>query len=197
MMRTVLLLILLSPVISFAQETEDGKEPNTLQERFLYMKEKSNTYAEYKVIKGTVLDGVWKITMDSIKEQRVLIHQANNSIAELKKQLGTTQATSEGKDSTMAAMEHERTHITVLGIDAHKTAFISVVGFIFLGLLVLAALMFARLKYVTHSTREKTDAASQLSQEYEEYKRNALDKQQRLSRELQDERNKLQELGHS
>ncbi len=193
MKRILLLGIILFSLPVFSQDTP----PDNLQERFNYMKEKSQSYNDYKVIKGTVLDGVWKITMDSIKAQRVLVRETKAIVDKLKGEVAQANNTIDEKDKTLAAMEHDVTHISVLGFDVNKVAFISMVGFIFLGLLVLAGLMFARLKYIISSTREKNEAANLLTQQFEDYKRNALDKQMKLSRELQDERNKLQELGHA
>lgn len=193
MKRILLLGIILFSLPVFSQDTP----PDNLQERFNYMKEKSQSYNDYKVIKGTVLDGVWKITMDSIKAQRVLVRETKAIVDKLKGEVAQANNTIDEKDKNLAAMEHDVTHISVLGFDVNKVAFISMVGFIFLGLLVLAGLMFARLKYIISSTREKNEAANLLTQQFEDYKRNALDKQMKLSRELQDERNKLQELGHA
>ena len=193
MRHIFLITTLLLSVSAFGQE----EIPENLQERFNYMKEKSQTYNDYKVIKGTVLDGVWKITMDSVKAQRVAIREANATIQKLNGDLATVNATIAEKDTALAEMEHDGTHINVIGIDIHKYTFISITGFVFLGLLVLAGLLFIRLKFISTSIREKTEAVDLLSNEFEEYKRNALDKQMKLSRELQDERNKLQELGHA
>ena len=50
----------------------------TLKDRYVLMKTKSQTYQDYKVIKETVLDGVWKITIDSL-------HEKNNALADTKK----------------------------------------------------------------------------------------------------------------
>lgn len=188
----IIATLLLSASV-YAQEAT----PENLQERFNYMKEKSQTYNDYKVIKGTVLDGVWKITMDSVKAQRLAIREANTTIEKLNGNLAAANATIAEKDTTLAEMEHDGTHITVVGMDVHKYTFISVTGFVFLGLIVLAGLLFIRLKFISTSIREKTEAVDILSNEFDEYKRNALDKQMKLSRELQDERNKLQELGHA
>jgi hypothetical protein len=43
------------------------------------------------------------------------------------------------------------------------------------------------------SMKERADAFTSLSNEFEEYKRKAMEKQTKLSRELQTERNRLSE----
>ncbi len=47
---------------------------------------------------------------------------------------------------------------------------------------------------IYQSLREKMDAENMISKEFENYKRKALDKQMKLSRELQNERNKMAEM---
>ena len=195
-MRTFLLAFLIIITIpTFSQRSAEALEKNetTLQERFGIMKEGSETYSDYKVVKGYVLDGMWKITMDSLKVQKTLLREANLSIVQLQGQLDSAKNVIEKKDSSMEDMVHASTHINVLGIDWPKVGFISTVGIIFLALLALAGIMFARVRWTHHAMREKTDMVDSLSNEFEEYKRKALDKQMKLSRELQNERNKLSE----
>ena len=196
-MRRTFFLLLFSTLLlqtSYAQksaEALESEEEKTLQERFDIMKDKSETFSDYKVIKRSVLEGVWKITMDSLKAQKVRNQEANARISKLENELKAINETLKKKDSDMAALEHSSTHITVLGIDVLKSVFISTVGIIILGLIVLLGLLIARVKWVQSSMREKIERADSLSQEFEDYKRHALDKQMKLSRELQDERNKM------
>ena len=70
-MLFVLLVGLLAFHVSFSQADPDGlKENPSLQERFLYLKSKSQSYGAYKVVKESVLDGVWKIANDSIAARK-------------------------------------------------------------------------------------------------------------------------------
>jgi hypothetical protein len=190
---------LIFSVETHAQKSAEALEKNeiTLQERFNIMRDKSESYSEYKVIRTYVLDGMWKIAMDSMQAQKTALRDAQGAIARLENEIASANATMKSKDAAVAEMEHDSSHITVLGIDILKAVFISTVGIIILGLLVLLGLLVARVKWVQSSMREKIENADALSHEFEEYKRNALDKQMKLSRELQDERNKLHDLRSS
>jgi hypothetical protein len=197
-MMRILFALITAVALSFAAHAQKSAEAlekddaqTTLQERFKIMKDKSETFNDYKVIRIYVLDGVWKITMDSIRAQKEALAQAHSTISKLENELQSINVTLKKKDDDMANMEHASTHITVLGIDVLKSVFLSTVGIITLGLLVLLGLLFVRVKWVQSSMREKVDHAESLSREFEEYKRHALDKQMKLSRELQDERNKM------
>ena len=65
-MLFVLLVCLLAFHDSFSQAEPELKENPSLHERFLYMKSRSQSYGAYKVVKESVLDGVWKIAQDTI-----------------------------------------------------------------------------------------------------------------------------------
>src|SRR5687768_18550501 len=86
-MLFVLLVWLLAFHVSLAQEPETLQENPSLHERFLFMKSKSQSYGAYKVVKESVLDGVWKIAQDTIAAKEVAIKQAEANINKLKGEL--------------------------------------------------------------------------------------------------------------
>lgn len=193
---TSLALILASLIVSAqpAAELALEKDSKTLNQRFVLMKEKSETFNEYKVIKEYILDGMWKITRDSLSALDGKVMEANDEANRLQQELNTALAAVKHKEESMADVEFASTHISVLGIDFGKNFFIGLVGAMFLGLLLLLGLATGRLKMMYQSLKDKVDAENLVSSEFETYKRKALEKQMRLSRELQDERNKLAEL---
>lgn len=170
------------------------KNTNTLEERYFIMKNKSETFNEYKVIKEYILDGMWKLTQDSIQHQQALLQQAREEITQLKSQVAATAAALQLKEDSMEEVVHASTHINVLGISFGKNAFLGLVAAIMGGLVLVIALVTGRMKLVYTSLKEKMDLEHSLSREFENYKRNALEKQMKLSRELQDERNRLEEM---
>src|SRR5690606_72096 len=147
----------------------------------------------YKVIKENVLDGFWKIVRDSVAAKETAIKTRDQNIAKLNSDLSTTQATLKEKEESMEAIVHDSTHINVLGINFSKGVFITTVAVIIGILILLVMLMSGRLKMVHSSMKERADSFTSLSNEFEEYKRKAMEKQTKLSRELQNERNKLSE----
>ena len=187
------LIGLLISVAGFSQQASDALEGNqTLRERFVILKSKSQTYGAYKVIKESYLDGVWKIMQDSLAAKQAAINSGNVNINNLKSQLAQTEKNLTAKEQSMAEILHASTHINVLGIDLPKGAFISIVAIAIAGLLVLLGLIIARMKLQSKSLSERNLAVTALTNEFDEYKHRAMDRQTKLSRELQDERNKLQ-----
>ena len=166
----------------------------SLQERYQLMKTTSQTFQDYKVIKETWLDKEWKVMIDSVRAGRTRWHEAKAEGAKLQTELLKTQLSLKQKETTMAATEHAASHINFAGIDFNKTAFTGLVVSVVAALVVMVLLIVGRLKMVNHSVKEKSEAFDRVTLELEEYKRQALEKQSKLSRELQNERNRAQEM---
>lgn len=198
MKRTVLLLIfILVAAVVFAQTAADAlkSDNQTLRERYQLLKGKSQNYQEYKVIKENLLDGFWKLTMDSVMAKQTAIRQSQAEIKRLQSELNKNIETLKAKEDSMKDITHASTHIRVLGIEFDKGFFAGMVGVILLILALVVAGIVYSMKVMRKNLSEKEDLMNTLSAEYEDYKRKAMDKQTKLSRELQNERNKLQELG--
>ncbi|HOX83752.1 MAG TPA: hypothetical protein PLJ60_08895 [Chryseolinea sp.] len=190
----VLLICLLASPCLFAQNTNDDvvEIPSTLKERYIYMKSKAQTFKDYKVIKESVLDGVWKISQDSLRAKQSTIVNLNDSLKKLNGTLQQTTATIKEKDESLAEMTHAGTHVTFIGIDVLKSVFITIAISIAAGLILFVVILIGRLKLMAFNLKQKTDALDSTQNDFQEYKHKAMEKQTKLSRELQDERNKLQ-----
>ena len=198
-MKRVLIFLIgfFSLSLTFGQTAADALNPDnqTLRERYLLMRNKSQNYQEYKVIKEKVLDSWWKIVLDSVTAKQTAIRASKAEIKRLETELSRNIDALKAKENSMKDVMYASTHISVLGIDFDKGFFAGMVGVI----LLLAGLAIAGVLYsiqmIKKSLTEKEELANSISVEYEEYKRKAMEKQTKLSRELQNERNKLQELG--
>jgi hypothetical protein len=193
----LLMMVLLVAGSAFAQTAEDAlkNDKQTLRERYLVMKMKSQNYQEYKVIKENILDGMWKIVLDTMTAKQAAIRKSQSEINNLQAQLDKNIETLKAKEDSMNDIVYASTHIRVLGIDFDKGFFAGMFGAILIiAGLVLAGVLYS-MKVLKKNLNEKEELASAISNEYEDYKRKAMDKQTKLSRELQNERNKLQELG--
>ena len=198
MKRTTLLLICVLAVVgASAQKASDALENDnqTLRERYYVLKNKSQTYQDYKVIKENILDGYWRIIEDSLRQKQATLRQAHAEINNLNKELEENKAALKAKEESMQDVLYASTHITVLGIDFDKGFFAGLMGAVILLLGLVIAVIYYSMKLMRRNLAEKVDLMNSISAEYEEYKRRAMDKQTKLSRELQNERNKLAELG--
>jgi len=191
------ILLIITAGSSFAQTSAAKaiEDPNLdLKERFDVMKTNSQTYGEYKVIKEYILDEFWKLTIDSIAKQHAGQLESNNKISLLNQELLATQNELKTQQASVEEIVFDSKHISVVGIPFGKGAFIVISAVIIAGLALMVVITLARMKIVNAGMKEKTLLVHSISQEHEEYKHKALDKQTKLSRELQNERNKLLEM---
>jgi hypothetical protein len=197
-MKTLLTMLALAMFSAgFAQHPAEAaleKDSKTLEQRYQVMKDKSETFNEYKVIKAYILDGMWKLTRDSIRQKQASLQEARDEVSQLKSQVSSTLSTLKQKEESMEEVVHSSTHITVFGADLGKNFFLGVMAAIVSALIIIIGLISGRLKMMYVSLREKIDLENSVSKEFENYKRKALEKQMKLSRELQDERNRIEEL---
>jgi hypothetical protein len=169
----------------------------SLKDRYQLMKDNSQTFQDYKVIKEVILDGVWKITMDSVSAIEKGLAEAESRINALEDQVKVVERTLQQKEASMAEMEYDSTHVTVAGISLSKSLFLSVTGIVLVGLLFLLGTTAGAVKFLQRSVKEKDLSLFGINAEFDDFRKKALEKEVKLSRELQSERNKLMEFRSS
>jgi Fe2+ transport system protein B len=194
-MRTTLLLVIVSCSLAYSQPAQKAVEDKNLNltQRFQEMKAGSQTFKEYKVIKESVLDKVWSITNDSIKKKEQQLAEAKNQITSLQGELETTRNSMQVQQASIQDVIYDSTHISLLGIPFSKGLFIFLTAAIIGGLAFVMSISFGRVKILNSMVKEKALIADSITHEFEEFKKKAMEKQTKLSRELQNERNKWQD----
>ncbi len=182
-MNKLIFIFLLFPITGMAQLYMQALEEKdiSLEERYKVMKETSQTFKDYKVIKQEVLDGVLKISLDSIAALELKLAEAKGTITAFDQKIKDADQARDQANAEKAEMEYDATHMTVLGISFNKAFFASLVGIIIAALLVFLGLVGGRLKMVYSSLKEKIENLDIVTKEFEEYKRRALDKQMKIS----------------
>ena len=169
-----------------AQESEQ----NPVDQEFTNLIESSNNYQGYKVVDYEALVRLKESTNrhianleSEINAQQKTIDQQGSEIEELKSNLQSTQ---ENLDNVNA----EKDSINFLGMPFSKGGYMMLMWGI-VALLVLALLFFIyRYKNSNATTREARKRLDETEKEFDAYRTKALEKEQKLGRMLQDERNK-------
>ncbi len=167
---------------------------SSLSNQYQVLKEKSNNYQEYKVIKSSTLDGFWKGVQDSMSVTKKKLVEAHTEIESQKASILQLQQQVRARDERMQKDNLASQQVSVTGINVDKQGYVST-SYVLYGIL-LALLGFVFVRYqssnrITVSTQKDYDAAKL---QIEEYKRKLLETQTSLGRELQTERNKVDEL---
>lgn len=193
-LKSVFFLFFLAlPVLVFAQEAEEDKlslNEGTLDNQFEYVIQKSNNYEEYKVVKKTWLYALKAHTMDSLKSMHeeyaktlAVVDSQAKEITDLKTKLTTTKATLD-KTNT------EKDSMSLFGIQMSKTGYNALMWTIIAVLLGSLLLFIFKFKNSNTLTRQAQKTLAETELEFEEHRRVALEREQKVRRQLQDELNK-------
>ncbi|RKR80291.1 hypothetical protein BDD43_0387 [Mucilaginibacter gracilis] len=136
----------------------------------------------------------YKNYMDTLNLAKRKLQQANTKISEQATAIASIQGAVTTKDQTLSDSISKADSIGFLGASVSKVVY----NIIMWGLVIILALSLATVIYLSASN--KREAAyriklyEELSAEFAAYKTKANDKEKKLARELQTERNKLAEL---
>lgn len=179
-----------------AQAKEEKKEDKlslnsgTIDNQFEYVIQRSNRYQEFKVVKQTWLYALKAHTLDSLKAlhkelsdtQAIVDGQASN-IETLQTNLANTQ-------TTLEETEEEKNNMMLFGVQMGKTNYNILMWSIIAALLSLLLFFIYKFKNSNALTREAKLKLDEVETEFEEHRRTALEREQKVRRQLQDELNK-------
>lgn len=184
-----------------AQDTAKLKAPVTtapapvadpsLRGQYNLMLAKSKTLNGYKLINPFRLSSFYKSVNDSLRTNIVLLKNAKAKIRTQEASIKELNDQIKGKESALEDTNSKMDEISFLGISFSKSAYNGVVW----SIIVLLALGFTfvtiRSAKSIQEAKYRSNLYEEIAQEYQAYKVKANDKEKKLARELQDERNKL------
>ncbi|MEM6360395.1 MAG: hypothetical protein AAF731_09905 [Bacteroidota bacterium] len=180
-----IILVAILSVSGFAQ---------TLDDQFNELRDNSETFKVYKVIKQAELNQFWNVVSDSVRVLKQTIEQSQKEINLQGSKIIEQENIIKAKDDEMASLLYDTGHISVLGIDLFKEAYIAI-SFSTIGVLVIVLILFfTRFKSNQNIVKRKVADWKKISAELEEFKKESLEKQMKLRRELQTQLNKLNEI---
>jgi hypothetical protein len=193
------IFFLFAVVLSFAAtaHAQDAEpEPETLNERYQFLKRRSNTWENFKVIRETSLDALWRSVQDSVRVLKSDLANANVKIGEQQVVVDGHQGEMDKLKTALAESEHRNGRIPLLGIYILQSTYASVVWGIIGTLLLLLIVGYIKFRINEKVTRRKTKDLDELSEEFEEYRKIVRQREIRIKRELQTASNKLEEIKH-
>ncbi len=176
-----------------AQDSEIQPSENlngTLEQQFDYIYKRSNNYEIYKVVSKKNFEHLKKSSLDSIRVYKNEINTLNSKLSsEIQERDNlSTQLTSLKEDYLKVNEEKESVSFFGIRLDNNLFNMIILGVFIFLGLLLFFFIM--KFKSAKSEARIAVDNLTKVEEEYADYKRRAMEKEQQLGRRLQDEINK-------
>lgn len=196
-----IVISLLTYNLQFAQEEgnegDDDKlslDEGPISSQFDYIAKKSGNYradgVRYEVVKESNLYKLRSNVLDTMNavnkkttELKSTIAEHETTISSLNKKLGET-------TNTLASVTEEKDSMSFLGILVSKITYNTILWSIIAGLLGLTLFFMYKFRRSNTLTQEAKTALSEVEVEYEDHRRRALEREQKISRQLQDEINK-------
>jgi chromosome segregation ATPase len=194
---TLALFLFRAPVFSQAQLSSEIQEDQPLKTQFQKMLDKSETYAEYKVIKSTDLSTYSQSVQDSLHANSSEINKLKNAVNDQKSKLSQLSIRITELENHLATSEKLRESLSIFGLKIYKTTYQWIVWSIIIALTVFgifAYISFIRSNIITSKTNKDY---KDLETDFEDHKKKNYEKQLKLGRELQTERNKVEDLKSS
>lgn len=188
------LFALQAPVQAQQEEEQLSLDGGTIESQFEYLYKRSGNYTadgkRYEVVRLNNLNKIRQNIMDTINkankteaELKTTITTHEASIAALNKQLDDTK-------QSLNAVTEEKDSISLLGATVSKGTYNFILWTMIAALLLLLLLFIYKFRNSNYLTQEAKTKLSDLEIEYENHRRRALEREQKISRQLQDEINK-------
>lgn len=174
-------------------DTAKNTDPS-LRGQYQFMLSRSKSINGYKLINPTRLNSLWQSVTDTIRKERIELTKDRSKIIEQQQTINNLQAEVSGKESSLNDSNAKLNEINFLGISFTKGSYQMMVWSIILFLAIALFVVIARSTKNILEAKHRTQLYDEISSEYQAYKSKSNEQQRKLARELQDERNIIEEM---
>ncbi|WP_150545951.1 hypothetical protein [Mesonia sp.] len=174
----------------FAQEENTSKKDNSINTQFEEVIEESNNYQDYKVVKKYKLTQLQKNTVNRINGLNKEIEDSNKTIKEQEAKIENLKSQLNSTKNDLNQVTQEKDEISFFGIPTQKGTYQTIMWIIVFVLVMVLVFFIYKYKKSKVLTKEAKKNLADNEAEFDEYRKKAIEKQQKLGRQLQDEINK-------
>jgi len=198
------LILLFSPYILMAQEgaTEQKKPINspafvqrslhtgTIANQFEYIYNVSNNYQDYKVIKKANLEKLKDNVIDSLQKMQSQLANAKHTLSTHDQEVATLQDSLNKVNQDLKITKEQKESFSFLGIWMSKGSYNALVWCTIGILLIILIFYIYRFKQSNAVTTDARKTLEEVRADFEQHRKKAMEREQKLNRQLQDELNK-------
>ena len=192
------LMFLLTVNLHYGQESEDSEslslDEGPISSQFDYISTKSGNYradgVRYEVVKEANLYTLRKNVLDSIAEMNKRTGELKATIAGHETTISSLNKKLDETTTNLTSVTEEKDSMSFLGISVSKGTYNIILWTIIAGLFVLLGVFTYKFRNSNILTQEAKQNLSELEVEYEDHRRRSLEREQKISRQLQDELNR-------
>lgn len=162
----------------------------TIEEQFNTLIDKSNDFQEYKNLKHYNLNRFRKNFKDSLKATKLKFDKANATIESQKKNMESLQNQISDLNKKINDISVDKDTVDFFGMRLTKTSYNAILWSLILAFLATALFFLFRFKSSNAITKAAKKSLAEIEEEFETHRKKALEREQILRRQLQDEINK-------
>ncbi|KJD35607.1 tRNA (guanine-N1)-methyltransferase [Tamlana sedimentorum] len=193
-----ILLICLFTTFSFAQTNEDETQSintGTIDDQFEYLLRKSGNFKgtngqPYEAVKLSMINALRENTKDTLNTIKKNLVDTKAVVDTQAKEISTLKSNLNNTQSSLDATNAEKDSMSLFGIQMSKTGYNSLMWIIIAALLALLLLFIYKFKNSNAITKSAKKALAETEEEFEQHRKVALEREQKVRRQLQDEINK-------
>lgn len=189
-------LALLTASFSLLAQEQNSNSDNdeTLVGQFRELERKSGNYRangiRYEVIRLTDLNKIKTSIFDSVNNANASIKDLSATISSNKSEIDGLNAKLQETTNNLKNVTEEKDSMSFFGALVSKGTYNFILWSIIFGLLLFLLFFIYRFRNSNFLTHQAKTALADVEGEYEDHRRRALEREQKISRQLQDELNK-------
>jgi len=190
------LFLVMSSNSIYAQDNETQSiNEGSINDQFEYILRKSGNFKgtngqQYEAVSRNLLLALQSHANDSLKTIREDLNKTLTTIETQQKEINDLKSQLSNTQSTLDATNQEKNNMSLLGLQMSKTSYNILMWTIIGGLLTLLLIFIFKFKNSNSVTKAAKKALAETEEEFEEHRRSALEREQKVRRQLQDELNK-------
>jgi len=197
LLKTILLGLALfagSMLWSQEEEQENSLEGGTIESQFEFLYRKSGNYntdgRQYEVVRRIQLDKIRDNILDSLNKARAEARELNATITRQDGTIEDLNGKLENTTNQLSDVTAEKDSMSFFGAQVSKITYNLILWTIIGALLLFLLLFIYKYRRSNVLTQEAKVKLADVEAEYEDHRRKALEREQKISRQLQDESNK-------
>lgn len=196
MKRLMLLFILLVSIslASFAKDINAWKSEANLEQQFVVFKKNLNFWNGSYFLEPLQMNQFYEAVTDSLVVLEKSLVENQIRIISLKNELITNKAETEEIKAKLEESRKLQNSFVQFGIAIEKRVYSFSMYFIILGVLVLAGVVFMMYKRSNSVTTSTKNEYKELKEEFEQHKKNSLERYVQMNKELHNTRMKLKDM---
>lgn len=167
-----------------------AQDKTNIDEQFNSMIQESNTYQNYKVVKLSEINSLQNNVRNSFDKLYDQIDDLTDKRAKLSEELNEVKELVSSLELELADTQEAVEKISMFGIGTKKATYKNIVWTVIILLVLISSVLFHRYFNSFKDIKELQANLSETEGEFDEFRSRALEREQKLRRELLDEQNK-------